>query len=107
LKKIWAIALSALLVFGIAAFTGCAEKEPEEEEPWAPEEEEPWWPIRDKKEEPWKPVEEEPVTEEGRLGSTLLNMVGGCEGIPIIGGFCVSLTGSAVTFCGGFCPMCT
>jgi hypothetical protein len=87
LKKIWAIALSALLVFGIAAFTGCAEKEPEEEEPIGeitPEEEEPWWP--EEEEEPWWPEEEEPLADEE--GEMFARIAESCAGIPLIGGLC-------------------
>jgi hypothetical protein len=88
LKKIWAIALSALLVFGIAAFTGCAEKEPVEEEPIEPigpvEEEEPWWPITEEEEEPWP--EEEPEAE--KEGGRFAGIADKCSTLPLIGGLC-------------------
>jgi hypothetical protein len=107
LKKIWAIALSALLVFGIAAFTGCAEEEPVEEEPWEPvEEEKPWWPIRDEEEEPWEPEEEEPVTGEGgSWGAKIMDFGSKLECVPCFGGLLVSLIEGTLGLCGStICP---
>jgi len=105
LKKIWAVVLSALLVFGVVAFTGCAEEAPEEVEEISPieeiEEEEPWWPVIE--EEAPEEVEEE-VT--GGIGTTILNMVSNCENFPICGGFCVSFTEGGLGFCGNFLDTC-
>ena len=103
MKKIWAVVLSALLVFGVVAFTGCAEEAPEEVEEIEPleeiEEEEPWWPEIEE-EAPEEVVEEE-VT--GGIGAKILNMASGCENLPCVGGFCVGFTESTLGFCGNIC----